>query len=254
MNAIIVVLRTTYATYRNSFKAHVFRSSKCVQQALNLLRTWNTSRDIFVILWTKVRRPLPKNVWEKVKKLKLYWKWLQIVIFTFGIIQIATIFFKVSSLTRNTLFQPFDPFFFNRSAKFGLGYVSQIFLDFVNNLFITFEELAPKVMLQGLNNQKSHSARSRLYAGCTITSMLCHSSHSGTKWATCGQTLLWWSMYHPISSDHFHQMCLNNFSNMDTQYSLVFVPYSSTHLCDSHRYMVCLWLSCLLPVTATCIW
>ncbi len=126
MNVIVVILRTSGATYRNSFKVHVFRSSRCVQRALDHFCIWNTSRDIDDF----VNEGLPTYGGEKVKKLKLYWKQLQIVIFTFGIIRIATIFFKVSSLTHNTLLQPFNPFFFKDFAKFGLGYTSQTFLDF----------------------------------------------------------------------------------------------------------------------------
>ncbi len=37
MNVIIVILRTSGATYRNSFKVHVFRNSSCIQRVLDHL-------------------------------------------------------------------------------------------------------------------------------------------------------------------------------------------------------------------------
>ncbi len=79
---------------------------------------------------------------------------------TFGIIRIATIFFKVYSLTCNILFQPFGTVFFNRFAKFGLGYASQTFLDFVNVLLITLD-------LSG------HTSRSKTIRNHTVRDMGC---------------------------------------------------------------------------------
>ncbi len=67
----------------------------------------------------------------------------------------------------------FQPIFFNYFAKFGLEYAGQSFLDFVNDLLITFEELASQVTLKVRNNQKSQRLRSGLFAECTITSVLC---------------------------------------------------------------------------------
>ncbi len=46
MNVIVVILRTSGATYRNAYKAHVFRKSGRVQRALDQFCTWNTSWDM----------------------------------------------------------------------------------------------------------------------------------------------------------------------------------------------------------------
>ncbi len=50
MNVIIDVLQTSGTTYCNSFEAHVFRSSSCVQQVLDYLCMWNTKAEIWTIL------------------------------------------------------------------------------------------------------------------------------------------------------------------------------------------------------------
>ncbi len=67
MNMIVVILQTSGATYRNSFKALICCSSKRIHLALNHLHMWNTSRnmDDFINL---VPEPPPKNMDEKKLK------------------------------------------------------------------------------------------------------------------------------------------------------------------------------------------
>ncbi len=244
MNAIIL-LRTSGTTYCNSFKAHIFRSSRCVQWVLNHLCTWNTSWDMDNFI-NEGSPTLTKKWMRKSYKTETE---LKMVTNHHLHIPITTIFFKVSSLTRNTLLQPFDPFFFNRLAKFGLGYAHQTSLDFVNDL-ITFKKPASQIALQG--RKQLEIARGEIWAVCWMHHHfnIMHSSHFWTRWAVHRHILLWWSIHSPTGSGCFHLMCSNNFSNRNT-YFLAFVPRSSTYSRAYHLYTVCLCLSCLLPVVAT---
>ncbi len=153
-----------------------------------------------------------------------------------------------------TLFQPFDPFFFKPFAKFSLGMWIKLFWI----LWMTTSSLSKNRPLRSHfkvgNNQKSHGVRCGLYARCTITSVLCHSSHSWRKrWIICGRALSWWCVHHPTSFGRFHLMYLKNFFNTDV-YFLTLVPRFSTYSCAHHCYTVCLHLSWLLPVATTRVW
>ncbi len=82
------------------------------------------------------------------------------------------------------------------------------------------------------SNQKTHGVRSGLYAGCTLTSKLCRSSYSWTRWTVCGCALSWWSIYHSTNSGHFSLMYPNDFSNTE----IYFLAFLYTFVCSSPLY------------------
>ncbi len=126
MNVIVVVLRNSGTTYRNYFEAHIFRSTRRIQQPLYHLYMWNTSRDMDNVL-----NEGSPNFYQKMDEKKLKnWNCIENG-------------YKLSS-SHSKSFQllpsfsehlpwcaiAFWPIFLNRFAKFGLGYASQTFLDF----------------------------------------------------------------------------------------------------------------------------
>ncbi len=209
MNVIVVVLWTSGATYRNSFKAPAFCSSRHVQQAPSLLRAWNTSRDMDDFI--NEGSPTSTEKWRR-KNLKTEIV-LKTVINRQLHIRIVTIFFKVFFLILSTLFQPFDPFFFNCFAKFSLGMWVKLFWICEWHTH-HFRRTSLSGYASWLETTRNHIGRD---LGCMLdaVSLKCRAA-LGTLEAVCGRAPLWWSIYHPTSSGHFHLMCPNNFSKMDT--------------------------------------
>ncbi len=187
------------------------------------------------ILSMKVHWPLLKKYMRKNLKTETV---LKMVTNHHLHIRIETIFFKVSFLTHNTLFQPsthFSSIVLQNSAS-GMRF-KLFWISWMTSLSLSKNQpLRSRFKVR--NNQKSQGVRSGLYAGCTITSMLRCSSHSWTRWTVQGCALSWWSIHHP--------WVLVTSSPIWT-FFLAFVPLCSTYLCARHRYTVCLCLSCLLP-------
>ncbi len=112
----------------------------------------------------------------------------------------------------NTLFHPCDSFFINRFAKLCLGYANQTFLDFVNDILITFEEPA---------SLSGHTLRSETTRNRTGRDLIWMLDASSLRFRAAVAIL---KQGEPYADAHYRKrvlviMWLNSFSNMDTYYS-----------------------------------